>query len=190
MVLRSTNQPMFVAIRHCLSVAVGGICCWSPTDGTWCWLSIVVNGNWHMNVQPVHRSRQKLARGCDRQWLLSIVSVLVPDQQQLMPTFMDFWPPLVLLPPDSLLQICSWCPHVTQAKSAILIHRFMIPSQNGSRNMLNQRSIFKLPGFLEYFMFCSLIMKDTNLGPPDLDSPQKYASGDGQIAKFCYEENL
>ena len=24
----------------------------------------------------------------------------------------------------------------------------------------------------------SLIRKDTNLGPPDLDSPQKYASGD------------
>ena len=38
--------------------------------------------------------------------------------------------------------------------------------------------IFKPPGFREYFMFYSLIRKDTNLGPPDLDSPQKSASGD------------
>jgi len=71
---------------------------------------------------------------------------------------------------------------VTQAKSAILIHRFMIPSKNGSRNRLNhpnrRRSIFKLPGFHEYFAFYSLIREDTNLGPPDLDSPPKYASGD------------
>jgi len=69
----------------------------------------------------------------------------------------------------------------------------MIPSQNGSRNRLNhpnQRLIFKLPGFHEYFTFYSLIMKDTNLGPPDFDSPQKCASGDGEIVKFCYEENL
>ena len=33
-------------------------------------------------------------------------------------------------------------------------------------------------------MFYSLIMKDTNLGPPDFDSPQRYTSGYGKIVKF------
>ena len=27
-------------------------------------------------------------------------------------------------------------------------------------------------------------MKDTNLGPPDFDSPQRYTSGYGKIVKF------
>jgi hypothetical protein len=56
------------------------------------------------------------------------------------------------------------------------------PSQNWSRTyiiyaILN-KSKFKPPGFREYFVFYILIRKDTNLKPPDLDSPQKYASGD------------
>ena len=56
---------------------------------------------------------------------------------------------------------------VTQAKSGILLHRFMIPSKNGSRNRLNhpnwRRSIFQPLGFHKYFTFCGLIGKDTNL---------------------------
>jgi hypothetical protein len=58
----------------------------------------------------------------------------------------------------------------------------MISSKNGSKNRPNhpnqRRLIFKPPGFREYFVFYSLIRKYTNLGPPDLDSPQNYASGD------------
>ena len=57
-----------------------------------------------------------------------------------------------------------------------------MPLKNGSRNRLNhpnqRRSNFKPLGFRQYFAFYSLIRKDINLGPPDLDSPQKCASGD------------
>src|ERR1700729_4472575 len=56
------------------------------------------------NVRPVHGYRQKSARDCDRQRLPSIVGVLVPDQQRLAPTFVDFRSPSALLPPDGLLQ--------------------------------------------------------------------------------------
>src|SRR6266481_6947646 len=84
--------------------------------------------------------------------------------------------------PDLLLVTPSIFEQVAQAKSTILVCRFTMPMKNGSRNRLNhpnqRRSNFKPPGFHQYFAFYSLIRKDINLGPPDLDSPQKCASGD------------
>ena len=47
-----------------------------------------------------------------------------------------------------------------------------------------RRSNFKLPAFHEYFVFSCLIRKGINLGPPDLESPQKGASGNTHIIHF------
>src|SRR5882724_5744261 len=64
----------------------------------------------------------------------------------------------------------------------------MISSKNGSRYKSNRPkrrgSNFKPPAFREYFVFSCLIRKGTNLGPPDLESSQKGASGDTHIVHF------
>ena len=43
---------------------------------------------------------------------------------------------------------------------------------------IGRGQIFQPLSFHKYFTFYSLIRKDTNLGPSDLDPPQKPASGD------------
>src|SRR5258705_4533169 len=64
----------------------------------------------------------------------------------------------------------------------------MISSKNGSWYKLNcpkrRGSNFKPPAFREYFVFSCLIRKGTNLGPPNLESPRKGASGDTHIVHF------
>ena len=42
----------------------------------------------------------------------------------------------------------------------------------------------KPPGFHQYFAFSSPIRKGTNLGPPDLESPQESTPGDTHIIYF------
>ncbi len=64
----------------------------------------------------------------------------------------------------------------------------MISSKNGSWYKSNcpkrRGSNFKPPAFREYFVFSCLIRKGTNLGPPNLESPRKGASGDTHIVHF------
>ena len=43
---------------------------------------------------------------------------------------------------------------------------------------------FQTAAFCEYFVFSCLIRKGINLGPPDLESPQKGASGNTHIFHF------
>src|SRR5882672_5764100 len=61
----------------------------------------------------------------------------------------------------------------------------MISSKNGSWYKSNspktEGAKFQTTGF---FMFSCLIRKGTNLGPPDLESSQKGASGDTHIVHF------
>jgi hypothetical protein len=60
-------------------------------------------------------------------------------------------------------------------------------SKNWSKTYITLTHLLVLPYMVtsitkqtphEHFIFCRLIRKDTNLGPPDLDSPQKYTSDD------------